>query len=114
MKKKVLLLSDDLRVPSGIGTMARAFITGTLDKFDWVQIGGAIKHPDKGKIFDLSESMVKETGIKDASLKIIPWTGYGDPDVLRQLIMRHNPDAILHFTAPRYWSWLYDIEAEII
>ncbi len=55
MKKKVLLLSDDLRVPSGIGTMSKEFIKGTLNHFDWVQIGGAIKHPEKGKIFDLSK-----------------------------------------------------------
>ena len=27
--------------------------------------------------------------------------------------MRHQPDAILHFTDPRYWRWLYEIEAEI-
>jgi len=29
------------------------------------------------------------------------------------MIMRHQPDAILHFTDPRYWRWLYEIEAEI-
>ena len=34
-------------------------------------------------------------------------------NVLRQLIMRHQPDAILHFTDPRYWRWLYEMEAEI-
>ena len=53
-KKKILLLSDDLRMSSGVGVMSREIVTGTLREFDWVQIGGAIKHPDKGKIFDLS------------------------------------------------------------
>ena len=47
------------------------------------------------------------------SLKIIPWTGYGDANILRELIMRHQPDAILHFTDPRYWRWLYEMEAEL-
>ena len=47
-------------------------------------------------------------------LKSFPWTGYGDAKMyLRQLIMRHQPDAILHFTDPRYWRWLYEMEAEI-
>ena len=56
-KKKILLLSDDLRMSSGVGVMSREIVTGTLREFDWVQIGGAIKHPDKGKIFDLSSDL---------------------------------------------------------
>ncbi len=112
-KKKILLLSDDLRMTSGIATVSKEFVMGTMDRFHWVQLGAAVNHPDKGKEIDLGEDVRKETGVADASLKIIPWTGYGDPDVLRQLIMRHNPDAILHFTDPRYWRWLYDIESEI-
>ena len=39
-KKKILLLSDDLRMSSGVGTMSREFVLGTLDHYDWVQIGG--------------------------------------------------------------------------
>ena len=45
-KKKILLLSDDLRMSSGVGTMSREFVLGTLEHYDWVQVGGAIKHPD--------------------------------------------------------------------
>ena len=26
----------------------------TLNEYEWVQIGGAIKHPEKGKIVDMS------------------------------------------------------------
>ena len=43
-KKKILLLSDDLRMTSGIGTMSKEFVLGTMDAFDWAQVGGAIKH----------------------------------------------------------------------
>jgi len=112
-KKKILLLSDDLRMSSGIATVSKEFVMGTFDKFDWVQLGAAVNHPEKGKEIDLGEDARKTSGIKDASLKIIPWTGYGDANVLRELIMRHQPDAILHFTDPRYWRWLYEIESEI-
>ena len=52
-KKKILLFSDDLRMSSGVGTMSREIVMGTLDEFDWVQVGGAIKHPDKGKMIDI-------------------------------------------------------------
>ena len=112
-KKKILLLSDDLRMTSGIATVSKEFVMGTMDRFHWVQLGAAVKHPDQGREIDLGEDARKETGIADASLKIIPWTGYGDANILRQLIMRHQPDAILHFTDPRYWRWLYEMEAEI-
>ena len=112
-KKKILLLSDDLRMSSGIATVSKEFVFGTFDKFDWVQLAAAVNHPDKGKEIDLGEDARKISGIEDASLKIIPWSGYGDANILRELIMRHQPDAILHFTDPRYWRWLYEIEAEI-
>ena len=112
-KKKILLLSDDLRMASGIANVSKQFVLGTVDKYDWVQLGAAINHPDEGKILDLSEEVQKVTGVKDASVKLFPFNGYGNADVIRQLIMMEQPDAILHFTDPRYWIWLYDIEHEI-
>jgi glycosyltransferase involved in cell wall biosynthesis len=112
-KKKILLLSDDLRMSSGIATVSKELVFGTLDKYDWVQLGAAVNHPEKGKEIDLGEDAKKLSGVEDASLKIIPWTGYGDANILRELIMRHQPDAILHFTDPRYWRWLYEMEAEL-
>ena len=45
-KKKILLFSDDLRMSSGIGTMSKEFVLGTVQHYDWVQVGGAIKHPE--------------------------------------------------------------------
>ena len=112
-KKKILLLSDDFRMSSGIATVSKELIFGTLDKYDWIQLGAAIEHPEKGKEIDLGDDARKISGVYDASVKIIPWSGYGDADILRELIMRHQPDAILHFTDPRYWRWLYDMEAEL-
>ena len=112
-KKKILLLSDDLRMSSGVGTMSREIVLGTLDKYDWVQVGGAIKHPDKGKVIDMNESVRQDTGVEDASLKIYPVDGYGDPDLLRQLLQTEKPDALLIYTDPRFWIWLFQMEHEI-
>ena len=53
-KKKILLLSDDLRMNSGVGTMSKEFVLGTLHHYDWVQIGGAITHPEHGKRVDMN------------------------------------------------------------
>jgi glycosyltransferase involved in cell wall biosynthesis len=112
-KKKIMLLSDDLRMSSGVGTVSKNFVLGTLDKYDWVQVGGAIKHPEEGKIVDMNESVRKETGVKDASLKIYPISGYGNQELMRQLMGIEKPDAILHYTDPRFWGWLYQMEHEI-
>ena len=112
-KKKILLLSDDLRMNSGVGTMSKEFVLGTLRHYEWVQAGGAIKHPEEGKIVDMNESIRKETGVEDAYLKIYPISGYGNPDLVRDIIDREKPDAILHYTDPRFWGWLYDMEHEI-
>jgi len=112
-KKKILLLSDDLRMSSGVGTMSREIVMGTLDEYDWVQVGGAIQHPDAGKIVDMNSSIREETGIEDASLKIYPVNGYGDERLLRELIKTEKPDAIMIYTDPRFWGWLYNMEHEI-
>jgi glycosyltransferase involved in cell wall biosynthesis len=112
-KKKILLLSDDLRMTSGIATMSKEIVLGTVHKYDWVQLGAAIKHPEFGKIVDINDDIRKRTGVPDANLKIIPYNGYGDIGVLRKLLVEEKPDAILHFTDPHYWQWLYDNEHEI-
>ena len=112
-KKKILLLSDDLRMSSGVGTMSKEFVFGTLDKFDWVQVAGAIKHPEEGKIVDMNDAVRRETGVEDASLKIYPISGYGNQDLVRNLLDIEQPDAILHYTDPRFWIWLYQMEHEI-
>ena len=113
MKKKILLLSDDLRMTSGISTMSKEFVLGTVHKYDWVQLGAAIKHPEFGKIVSLNDDVKKRTGVEDADVKIIPYNGYGDIQIIRKLINEEKIDGILHFTDPHYWQWLYDNEHEI-
>jgi glycosyltransferase involved in cell wall biosynthesis len=112
-KPRILLLSDDLRMTSGISTMSREFVMGTLDRFNWVQLGAGINHHEAGKFVDVNEDARQKTGIKDAELKIIPYNSYGDIVMLRKILSEMKIDAILHFTDPHYWQWLYDSEHEI-
>ena len=112
-RKTMLFLSDDMRVPSGIGTMTREIIEGTCHRYNWVQLGAAISHPDYGSVIDLSEDVSNRTEVEDVSVIVYPYNGYGDQFVLRRLMTEHNPSAILHFTDPRYWHWLYRMENEI-
>lgn len=112
-RKKILLLCDDIRLHSGIATMAREIVVGTSHHFNWVNLGGAIQHPDKGKKFDISVETGRLNGIDDASVFIYPIEGYGDANFLRQILAIEKPDAIMIFTDPRYWVWLFQIENEI-
>jgi glycosyltransferase involved in cell wall biosynthesis len=112
-RKKILLLSDDMRLHSGIATMARELVIQTAHHFNWVNLGGAMKHPDEKKAFDLSEDVNKQCGIEDSYVRLYATSGYGTAEIVRELIKTEKPDAILHFTDPRYWTWLYDIEREI-
>ena len=112
-RKKILLLCDDIRMHSGIGTMAKEIVLGSAHHFNWVNLGGAINHPQAGQMLDLSEEVNKETDLTDSSVKVIPQNGYGEPKVVREIIKAEKPDAILIFTDPRYWIWLFDMEREI-
>ena len=112
-KKKILLMSDDLRMHSGIATQSKEFVMGTMKHYDWVQIAGAVKHPEQGKIVNMDETLKNEAGVEDAKLTIYPISGYGNQELLRTILVRENPDAILHYTDPRFWRWLYEMEHEI-
>jgi len=112
-RKKIILLSDDLRMPSGVGTMSKEIIMQTCQTFNWFQVGAAINHPEAGKLIDLSSEVAKETGVDDASVRLLPYNGYGDEMLIRQLLIYEKPDAILHYTDPRFWIWLYQMEHEV-
>jgi hypothetical protein len=112
-KKKILLLSDDLRQHSGVGTMSRELVFGTLEKYDWVQIAGSVQHPEQGKVIDMSQSAKETLGIKDAYLKLYPISGYGNEDSLFAVMNIEKPDALMIFTDPRYWGWLFLLEKQI-
>ena len=112
-RKKILFLCDDIRMHSGVATMAREIVVGTAHRYNWVNIGAAINHPEVGKRMDLSADTNKHTGIEDASVILYPQNGYGTAELLRYMMQVEKPDAILFFTDPRYYEWLFQIEHEL-
>ena len=112
-RKKIMLICDDIRVHSGVATVAREIVLNTAQHFNWVNIAGAINHPEKGKRFDISKDTNTNTGLTDSSVFLYPVDGYGNPDLIRQLIQIEKPDAIMLITDPRYFEWLFQIENEI-
>ena len=112
-RKKILLICDDVRVHSGVATIAKEIVCGTAHHFNWVQMAGAIKHPEKGKKLDLSPSTNSEIGIEDSSVILYPTDGYGGPAILREILSIEKPDAIMLFTDPRYFTYIFNMEQEI-
>jgi len=112
-RKKILLLTDDIRVHSGVAQIGREIVVNTSHRYNWVQLAGSVQHPEKGKVADISEDTNKENGIKDAYVKLYPVDGYGTPDILREVIKLEKPDAIFLITDPRYFMWVFNMEEEI-
>ena len=112
-RKKILLITDDIRVHSGVATIGREIVIQTAQHFNWVTLGGSIKHPDVGKRFDLSQSTNETSGLTDSSVILYPTDGYGSQELLRNIIAIEKPDAILLITDPRYFTHVFQMEYEI-
>jgi glycosyltransferase involved in cell wall biosynthesis len=102
-KKKVLILSDHALSTSGVATQTRHLVNGLLKKGGWTfrQFGAALKHASY------------ETVVVNEDFIIKPIDGFGDRNLLRSALINEKPDAILIFTDPRFFTWLFEMEDEI-
>ena len=105
-KIKILTLSDHPLSPSGVGTQTKYFIEALLKtgKFQFICLGGAIKHDDY--------SAQKIAPYEDDWM-VIPVDGYGDPAKIRSIIRNEKPDLLWFMTDPRFYEWLWFMENEI-
>jgi len=102
-KKTILFLSDHPLAPSGVGVQARMLIEGLLKtgKYRFLCFGGALKHHHYG------------IGQVTPDFIIKPVDGFGDREMVRKVLMTERPDAVLIFTDPRQFIWLWEAEDEI-
>ena len=112
-RKKILLICDDIRVHSGVATVAKEIVVSTCHHFNWVNVAGAITHPEQGKKIDLSEATSKEAKITDAAVFSYPVNGYGNSMEIQQILAIENPDAIMLITDPRYFQHIFNMEDTI-
>jgi glycosyltransferase involved in cell wall biosynthesis len=112
-RKKILFICDDIRMHSGIATMAKEIVLGTAHHYNWVIIGAAINHPEHGQRLDLSPATNTETQLTDSNVVIYPNNGYGNADLIRYMLKTEKPDGLMFFTDPRYYDWLFAIENEV-
>jgi len=112
-KKKILLVTDDIRANSGVAHIGRELIFKTCNTYDYCCIAGAMSHPEKGKVIDFSPEVKKATGVENSYVKLYPSEGYGNPSFLRKIIKDEKPDALFLITDPRYFTWIFQMENEI-
>ena len=105
-KIKIFTISDMPLSPSGVGTQTRYVIEGLLKtgKYQFVSLGGAIKHQQYQPI------KTEEWG---DDWVIYPVDGFGSPDVIRSIIRNEKPALLWFMTDPRFYEWLWKIEDEI-
>jgi glycosyltransferase involved in cell wall biosynthesis len=102
-KKNILLLSDHPLSTSGVGTQARWLVQGLVNtgKYSFKCFGGAVKH-DNYDVVAVSPDFV-----------IKPTNGFGDRNLLRKTLAQLKPDALMLFTDPRFFIWVWEMEDEI-
>ena len=47
--------TDDIRLHSGVANVGKEIVLHSAHKYNWYNLGGAINHPELGKIFDISD-----------------------------------------------------------
>ena len=102
-KKTILLLADHPLSTSGVGTQARWLIHGLIatGKYRFKCFGGAMKHEDYRTVVVNEDFIIK------------PTNGFGDRNLLRQVLATERPDALMLFTDPRFFIWVWEMEDEI-
>ena len=112
-RKKILLVCDDIRVHSGVATVAKEIVIHTAHHFNWVNVAGAIQHPEKGKVLDISSATNIEAKIEDSSVKLYCVDGYAQSAELQQILNAEKPDAVMLITDPRYFKHIFNMEDTI-
>jgi glycosyltransferase involved in cell wall biosynthesis len=112
-RKKIMLVCDDIRVHSGVATVAKEIVIATSHHFNWVNVAGAINHPEKGKRLDISADTSKHAGIEDASTFLYCVNGYGDTQEIQNIFNLEKPDAIMLITDPRYFIHIFNMEDQL-
>ena len=102
-KKTILMLTDHPLSTSGVGTQSRWLINGLLGtgKYSFRVFGGAVRHENYENVVVNQDFIIK------------PTNGFGDKNLLRKTLAQLKPDALMLFTDPRFFIWVWEMEEEI-
>lgn len=116
-RKTILFLSDLHLRHSGLGSQKKQIIYQTCHRYNYIDVGyiQGITAKTKYPIQDISSKVEASTGVKDASVLVLPYDIYGNQSGRKQsdilgMIQQLKPDALFHFTDPHSWYWLYQMQ----
>ena len=72
--KKIILIGDDIRQPTGVGNILRSISLKLSNKYDIVQIAAGLQ---PNEVIDLSDSVSKVTGNDSVYFKMYGTNDYG-------------------------------------
>ena len=73
-------------------------------KFSFFSLGGAVKHNDY---------RLQKTQEWGDDFVILPVDGYGDQNLIRNLLDQVRPDILWFMTDPRFYGWLWNFAQEV-
>ena len=96
---RVLLFSDDIRAPTGVGNMCRTFVEDTMNCFEWIHIAVSRGSSDAGKRYKLH--------FPGGEVTMYTCDGFCQPELLSHVVGRERPEALVLMQDPAVWSWLF-------
>jgi hypothetical protein len=89
-----------------VGLQTRYILDGLLKtgKYAFRSLGGAMRH---------SDYKPQRTHEYEEDWIILPTKGYGDPNLVRQILDSEDIDAVWFMTDPRFYVWLFNMSDEI-
>lgn len=97
-RPKILLISDDIRSPTGVGSMAHQIILGSKDRINWVQMACTRIHPEHGRIVEFE------------GIPLYCASGFGTQEMVEQILSKEKPDGVILFTDPRHFFTQWRME----
>lgn len=99
---KLLVVTDDIRIKSGVGIQAYKICTGLqkTGKYDVVVMAGSLQaHNPQPVMLD--------------DIKLYPVREYGNQQIFREIYSIEQPDIVLCFSDPRFFEYIFQIDNEI-
>ena len=101
-KIKLLAVTDDIRLPTGVGGQARKLLLGLFKtgRYEISQLGGSlIQQPAQP--------------IDVQGIQVYPVHSYGNPQQLREVMSVTKPDIVFAFSDPRFFVYMFTMDNEI-
>ena len=99
---KILFVGDDIRLPSGVGIQLYKLVKGLqkTGEYDLACIAGSLI-PNQPSFENFEGIRLYPTG-----------EGYGNPALLKQVLQKEQPDILVLFSDPRFFTYAFSMDNE--